>query len=335
MINTIDRESKVNNLKKVISTNEARLFILLILLMIIMSMLSPEFLTISNIFSVTQQMSELGVMALGMTMVIITSGIDLSLGAIAGFTTIVIATTYGASGNIAVAIVTGIVLGTLCGAVNGYLVGKIKAPAMLVTLGSQTLFNGFALAISKGNAISNLPNSYFMIGQGYIGVVPVQTIIFIVLAVIITILLEKTPWGNYVYSVGNNPVATTFSGIKTSKILIYVYIFAGFLASVSGIIISSRVSTARADLGQVYVLQCVTAAVLGGTNISGGSGKVIGTFLGVFVMAVLQNGLNLAGVNSFTQNLIMGAMLIVVLLINNYSIISSKIKLFIRLKYSK
>lgn len=325
----------MNFVKKLFRTSETRLCVLLIILMVVISSISPEFLSIGNLFSITQQMSELGILALGMTLVIITSGIDLSLGAIAGFTTIVVATTYGATNNIWLSIIAGLIIGILCGAFNGFLVGKVGVPAILVTLGSMTLFNGFALAISKGNAISNFPDIYYIFGQGYIGVIPIQTIIFVVLAIVVTILLERTPWGNYVYSIGNNPVATTFSGIKTDKILFFVYVFAGLFAAVSGIVISSRVATARADLGQVYVLQSVAAAVLGGTNISGGSGRIVGTFLGVTVLAVLANGLNLIGVNPFTQNLIMGLTLIIVLLINNFNLIRDKIKLYIKLNFSK
>jgi ribose transport system permease protein/rhamnose transport system permease protein/inositol transport system permease protein len=325
----------MNILKKLFQTSESRLFVLLIILMIVISSFSPEFLTIENLFSITQQMSEFGILALGMTLVIITSGIDLSLGAIAGFTTIVVATVYTSTNNIWISIVMGLIIGIVCGGFNGFLVGKIGVPAILVTLGSMTLFNGFALAISKGNAISKFPDIYYILGQGYIGVIPIQTIIFVALSIVVTILLEKTPWGNYVYSIGNNPIATTFSGIKTYKILFFVYVFAGFFAAVSGIIISSRVATARADLGQVYVLQSVAAAVLGGTNISGGSGRIVGTFLGVTVLSVLTNGLNLIGINPFTQNLIMGLTLIIVLLINNFNIIRSKVELFIKLNFAK
>lgn len=322
-------------LKRLFQTSEARLFVLLVILMVVISSLSPEFLSIENLFSITQQMSELGILALGMTVVIITSGIDLSLGSTAGLTTIVVASVYGATNNIWIAMIAGLITGLVCGGFNGFLIGKVGVPAILVTLGTMTLFNGFALAISKGNAISKFPDIYFIFGQGYIGVIPIQTIIFVVLAILATILLERTPWGNYVYSIGNNPTATTFSGIRTDKILFFVYLFAGLMASISGIIISSRVSTARADLGSVYVMQTVAAAVLGGTNIAGGSGRIIGTFLGIAVIGVLNNGLNLIGVNPFTQNLIMGLTLIIVLLINNFNIIKTKLNLFFKLNFSK
>jgi len=312
-------------------SHEWILLLFFIGLIIIMSLLAPSFLTVNNLLSVTQQMSEFGILALGVTVVIITSGIDLSVGSIAGLTTIVIAMTYGWSGSLVAAILLGILTGALCGAFNGVLIAKIGVPPILVTLGTMTFFNGIALVLSKGNAISDLPEEFYFVGQGYLfGNIPVQTVIFLVLAILTSLLLSRTPWGRRVYAVGNNSVAAVFSGVRVDKVLLYVYIFAGIMAAVSGWIISSRVSTARADLGAVYVMQSIAATVLGGTNIAGGSGTIFGTVIGVSVFAVLANGLNLIGVSPFAQNLLMGLALILVLLINNMSIIKRKFTIFIR-----
>jgi ribose transport system permease protein/rhamnose transport system permease protein/inositol transport system permease protein len=316
-------------------SHELILLLFFIGLIIMMSLLSPSFLTIDNLLSVTQQMSEFGVLALGVTVIIITSGIDLSVGSIAGLTTIVIAMSYGWSGSLVAAILLGILAGALCGAFNGVLIAKIGVPPILVTLGTMTFFNGIALVLSKGNAISDLPEEFYFVGQGYLfGNVPVQTVIFLVLAILTSLLLSKTPWGRRVYAVGNNSVAAVFSGVQVDKVLLYVYIFAGIMAAISGWIISSRVSTARADLGAVYVMQSIAATVLGGTNIAGGSGTIFGTVIGVSVFAVLANGLNLIGVSPFAQNLLMGLALIMVLLINNMSIIKRKIAIFIKLNFN-
>ncbi|AIF50452.1 ABC transporter permease [Pelosinus sp. UFO1] len=320
---------------KVKRSHELTLLLFFIALMIAMSILAPSFLTVDNLLSVTQQMSEFGILALGVTVIIITAGIDLSVGSIAGLTTIVIAMTYGMSGSLVLAVLLGIVTGALCGAFNGVLIAKIGVPPILVTLGTMTFFNGIALVLSKGNAISDLPEEFYFIGQGYLfGNIPVQTVIFAILAVLTSLLLSKTPWGRRVYAVGNNPVASIFSGVKVEQVLLYVYIFAGIMAAISGWIISSRVSTARADLGAVYLMQSISATVLGGTNIAGGSGTIFGTVIGVCVFAVLANGLNLIGVSPFAQNLLMGLALIVVLLINNMEIIKNKISLFIKLNFN-
>ena len=313
-------------------SHELILLLFFIALLVIMRVLAPSFLTVDNLLSVTQQMSEFGILALGVTVIIITSGIDLSVGSIAGLTTIVIAMVYGLSGSLIAAILLGILTGALCGAFNGVLIAKIGVPPILVTLGTMTFFNGIALVLSKGNAISDLPEEFYFVGQGYLfGNIPVQTVIFAILAVITSLLLAKTPWGRRVYAVGNNPVASVFSGVQVDKVLLYVYTFAGIMAAIAGWIISSRVSTARADLGAVYLMQSIAATVLGGTNIAGGSGTIFGTVIGVSVFAVLANGLNLIGVSPFAQNLLMGAALIVVLLINNMVIIKNKITLFIKL----
>ncbi|GMA97400.1 ABC transporter permease [Pelosinus sp. IPA-1] len=320
---------------KVKRSHELTLLLFFIVLMIVMSILAPSFLTVDNLLSVTQQMSEFGILALGVTVIIITAGIDLSVGSIAGLTTIVIAMTYGMSGSLVLAVILGIVTGALCGAFNGVLIAKIGVPPILVTLGTMTFFNGIALVLSKGNAISDLPEEFYFIGQGYLfGNIPVQTVIFAILAAVTSLLLSKTPWGRRVYAVGNNPVASIFSGVKVEQVLLYVYIFAGIMAAISGWIISSRVSTARADLGAVYLMQSISATVLGGTNIAGGSGTIFGTVIGVCVFAVLANGLNLIGVSPFAQNLLMGLALIVVLLINNMEIIRNKISLYIKLNFN-
>lgn len=316
-------------------SHELILLLFFIALMFVMSILAPAFLTVDNLLSVTQQMSEFGILALGVTVIIITAGIDLSVGSIAGLTTIVIAMTYGTTGSLVLAVVLGILTGALCGAFNGLLIAKIGVPPILVTLGTMTFFNGIALVLSKGNAISDLPEEFYFIGQGYLfGNIPVQTVIFAILAIATSLLLSKTPWGRRVYAVGNNPVASVFSGVEVEKVLLYVYIFAGLMAAIAGWIISSRVSTARADLGAVYLMQSISATVLGGTNIAGGSGTIFGTVIGVCVFAVLANGLNLIGVSPFAQNLLMGLALIVVLLINNMEIIKNKIALFIKLNFN-
>lgn len=317
-------------MKQLCKSSEAKLLFVLILLMLYTVIKAPSFRSVGNLLAVTQQMSELGIMSMAMTIVILTAGIDLSLGSIAGLTTIVIASVYGITGNILLGISSALIVATLCGLFNGFIVARIGVPALLVTLGSQTLFRGVSLVISKGNAISIFPESYYIMGQGYVGPIPIQTILFISLAIILSILLKRTPWGQSVYFMGNNETAVKYSGVRTERVLLLVYTLAGFLAGMSGWVISSRVATARADLGAVYVLQSVAAAVLGGVNIAGGKGKIIGTVLGVCIFAVLGNSLNHLGVSPFMRTLFMGVALILVLLINNYSIIRDKIVIFIR-----
>lgn len=322
--------------KNLIKSWEFKLGILLISLLAIMSLLSETFRGLWNLITVTQQMVEFGIIAIAMTFVIITGGIDLSLGSIVGLTTIVVASIFGITENIVLAIICGLTVSILCGFINGYLISKFAAPAMLITLGTQILYRGIALVISKGNAISYFPDSYYYIGQEYFfEYIPVQVLVLIVICLILFIVLNKTEFGKNIYNIGNNIVATKFNGVDVKRVQLKTYTLAGFLGGIAGIIISSRVSTARADLGSVYVLQAVAAVVLGGTNIAGGSGTVLGTMIGVLIFSVLGNGLNHLEVNPFFQTFIMGSCLIIVLLINNYETLKNKFKLYIQLKNSK
>lgn len=321
-------------IKKIVKTYEFNLFLFLIALMFFMSSVTDTFGSLGNIISITQQMAEFGIVAIGMTLVVLTGGIDLSLGSIIGLTTIIIASIYAKTGNIIVAITCGVLVSMCCGLLNGILVAKIGVPALLVTLGGQMLFKGIALVISKGNAMSQFPESYFFIGQNYIGLIPVQTLLLIIISIIIYLVLKKTSYGNNVYSFGNNPTSVKFSGIRTENVVILTYVLAGILAGIAGIVLSSRVSTARADLGATYVMQSVAAVVLGGVSMSGGKGSVLGTVIGVCIFAVLGNGLNHLGVSPFMQTLVLGLSLITVLLAGNYRIIYEKIKVMKKLKIS-
>lgn len=315
---------------------EFKLVILLFFMILAFSILTKTFNNLWNYITITQQMSEFAILAIGMTIVIMTGGIDLSIGSIVGLTTVIIASSYEITSNIYLAIIFGIITSVSCGFFNGFLIAKFNAPAMLITLGTQILYRGIALVLSKGNAISNFPEGYFYIGQEFIfEYIPIQVIILFLVSIFMIILLNKTEFGKNIFNIGNNILATQYSGINTEKVLIKVYTIAGILAGITAIIISSRVSTARADLGTVYVLQAVAAVVLGGTSISGGSGSIEGTILGVIIFAILGNGLNHLDVNPFLQTFIMGICLIIVLVFNNFGILRFKYMQYLNLKNQK
>ena len=298
---------------------EFLLFVILIAFMAIMAVTSPAFLRWDNLFLITQQMSELGIIALGMTLVILTAGIDLSVSSIVGLsaTTIGYLSFHGV--NIWVAVLAGLTVAVLCGMFNALFIARIEVSPILVTLGTMSLFQGIALYVTKGNAFSNFPESYNVIGLGYVGPFPVQFLIFAFLAVVIALVLKRTPWGRSIYLIGGNTVASRFSGVNHRKVLFYVYVLVGLLCGIAAVIISSRVNTARPDLGSSYLLQSIAAVVLGGTMLTGGKGSILGTVMGVSIFAVLSNGLNLNGVSPFMQNVFMGAILIVVLVIRYYT----------------
>lgn len=298
---------------------EFLLFVILIALMAIMAVTSPAFLRWDNLFLITQQMSELGIIALGMTLVILTAGIDLSVSSIVGLsaTTIGYLSFHGV--NIWVAVLAGLTVAVLCGMFNALFIARIEVSPILVTLGTMSLFQGIALYVTKGNAFSNFPESYNVIGLGYVGPFPVQFLIFACLAVVIALVLKRTPWGRSIYLIGGNTVASRFSGVNHRKVLFYVYVLVGLLCGIAAVIISSWVNMARPDLGSSYLLQSIAAVVLGGTMLTGGKGSILGTVMGVSIFAVLSNGLNLNGVSPFMQNVFMGAILIVVLVIRYYT----------------
>ena len=300
-------------------TFEFLLFLILLALVVVMSISSPAFLQWDNLFLITQQMSELGIIALGMTLVILTAGIDLSVSSIVGLsaTTIGFLSFHGV--NIWVAVLAGLLVAVMCGAFNAVFIARVGVSPILVTLGTMSFFQGIALYVTKGNAFSNFPSSYNIIGLGYVGPFPVQFLIFITLALLIAVSLKRTAWGRSIYLIGGNRIAAQFSGINNRRVLFYVYLLVGLLCGIAAVIISSRVNTARPDLGSSYLLQSIAAVVLGGTKLSGGEGNIFGTVMGVSIFAVLSNGLNLNGVSPFLQTVLMGAILILVLVIRFYT----------------
>lgn len=298
---------------------EFLLLLILLALMAVMSMTSPAFLKWDNLFLITQQMSELGIIALGMTLVILTAGIDLSVSSIVGLSAITIGYLSFQGVNIWVAVLAGLLVAVLCGAFNAVFIARIGVSPILVTLGTMSLFQGIALYVTKGNAFSDFPAVYNVIGLGYVGPFPVQFLIFASLAIVLAIALKRTAWGRSIYLIGGNRVAARFSGINHRKVLFRVYLLVGLLCGIAAVIISSRVNTARPDLGSSYLLQSIAAVVLGGTMLTGGKGNIFGTVMGVSIFAVLSNGLNLNGVSPFVQTVLMGAILIVVLVIRFYT----------------
>ncbi|GEA18391.1 ABC transporter permease [Moorella sp. E306M] len=299
-------------------------------LFLLMSVISPsKFLSLGNLQSMATQMPELGLIALGMMVVIITGGIDLSItftAALSGIVgALVLSSGYsaGVEGTAVLFLIVRALLATLitaliCGFVNGFLVSYVGVSPILVTLGTMTLFEGLSVWLTKGGAISGFPEQYQWIGNGYLGFIPVPILIFIVFAVLTGILLERTAWGRSVYMFGCNSVATYFSGINTKKVVMLVYLYAAVMAAMAAIIMTSRYNSAKVDYGSSYLLQSVAIVVLGGTDIAGGYGKVVGTVVAAGIVQVLSSGLNLIGINRFIVDVTMGVLLIAVLLLNYF-----------------
>lgn len=284
---------------------------------VLMSLFIPGFFGHNNLNNMMFQLPEFGLLAIAMMLVIVTGGIDLSITYIAALSGVTIAIMQSHGYPIIPSIIVGIIVGLLCGLLNGVIVSKIGVSPILVTLGTMVLFEGIILSITKGNSISGFSEVYSLIGNGYyMGIVPLSMIIFIIMAILTGVLLTKTKWGRSVYMVGSNPVASLFSGVNNSRVLMKVYLFAALLSVIASIIMTSRYNSAKVDLGSSYLLQSVSAAVLGGTEIQGGYGKVIGTVYAAIIFQMLSSGLNLLGVPRSIVNVIMGAILIFVLVLN-------------------
>ncbi|MBT4663131.1 MAG: ABC transporter permease [Candidatus Marinimicrobia bacterium] len=307
--------------------------IFLILLILIFSSLHPRFLHPLNIFNVMRQISITGLIALGMTFVIIVRGIDLSVGsliALCGLVGAVIAKgglverfSVGLDSDLANpwywALAGSVLIGLLAGTLNGVCITKLKVPAFVVTLGGLSAYRGTALIVSDGGPISGFNEAYRWIGQDKIGMVPIPVIIFLVFIVLCHIILKYTVYGRYIYSVGGNPEAARLSGINIDLIITSTYIITGFFVGLSAFILSARLNSSEAVAGMGYELNVIAIVVVGGTSLFGGMGSILGTIIGAMLFGVLQNGLVLLNVSSYIQQIVIGIILILAVTFDKFS----------------
>ncbi|WP_232016606.1 ABC transporter permease [Paenibacillus baekrokdamisoli] len=292
-------------------------------------MQGDQFLSVNNLQSMAYQIPEFGLLAIAMALTMLTGGIDLSLIAIAGVSGIVAA--YILSGSlipmdsgistpllVAIAVVAALVVSMICGAINGLLIAKLSVPPILATLGTMILFTGIGMAITSGQGIVGFPESFLDFGAGSVLNVPYVFIIFVIVAVVAAVVLSRTKLGTRVYLYGENHVALKFSGIRSERLIVQVYMFAGLLAGLAAIIIISRVNSAKVGYGDTYLLQAILVAVLGGVNPDGGRGKITGVILALFLLQFLQSAFTLFSFTPYAKKLIWGCMLLLVMIINYY-----------------
>jgi len=294
------------------------LLLALVLLCAVFASMSPVFLTERNLLNVLNQVSINATLAIGVTFVILIGGIDLGLGSYVALTGCLAAMFAGSGQGAFVPIVLGVAGGLLIGLVNGVTITKGKLAPFIVTLGMMTIARGGALVISEGRPISNLSPSFNAIGGTVFGI---QIPVLIVLAVFLASLfvLNKTIFGRYVYAVGGNEEAARASGINMHRIKLYVYVLCGGLAGVAGIMQTARIETGQPNIGVGYELDAIAAVVIGGTSLSGGSGRMTGTIVGALIIGVINNGLDLLNVPSYYQQIIKGLIIIGALLIDRKS----------------
>lgn len=289
----------------------AGILIGLILMCVFMSFRSSAFLTGNNISNVLRQVTTNANLAFGMTFAIILCGIDLSVGSILAFSGTLCAGLIANSGvPVPLAVLIGICVGTLLGFINGFIIAKTQMPPFIVTLAMMQIARGAAYVYTNGMPIRVMVPQYNNIGIGYLGMIPLPVIYTGIFFVFTALLLGKTRYGKYVYAVGGNEDAARFSGINIGRIKMITYTLIGFLASVSGIVICARMYSGQPTAGDGAEMDAIAAVVLGGTSFSGGIGKIGGTLIGVFIIGVLNNGLNLLNVNSFWQLIAKGLVIL-------------------------
>lgn len=291
----------------------------LIVLMVVITIINPNFLTTNNLLNLLLQVTANGFIAFGMTFVILTSGIDLSVGSILALSSAITAGLIANGMPVPLAIVVALLLGGVLGMINGLLISFGKLAPFIVTLATMTIFRGATLVYTNGNPITQgMSNSYLFkfLGQGYILGIPFPVILMFAVFIILYIVLHKTAFGKSVYALGGNEKAAYISGIKLNKVKILIYTISGVMASISGLIITSRLSSAQPTAGASYEMDAIAAVVLGGTSLMGGKGRLIGTLIGALIIGVLNNGLNIIGVSAFWQQVVKGVVILIAVMLD-------------------
>ncbi len=280
-------------------------------IIIISAILSPVFLTTTNIFNVLRQASAVGIISIGATLVILNGGIDLSVGSLLSLTACVTTGLMaGKDGMTLVTILVVLLIGILFGFINGIITTKRKVEPFIITLAISTVLQGIVLVYTKGSPVGQIAPNLKFLGNGYLWVIPVPVILFAAVFVIAAIMLRRTVFGRYIYSVGGNPEASRLSGIKVDRNKIYVYMLSGVSAAIAGILLASRVSVGDPYMGRGLELDAIASAVIGGTSMAGGVGGLGGTVAGVLIITIMNNMLNLLNVSPFVQQIVKGLIII-------------------------
>ncbi len=292
----------------------------LLLFSIIISFLNDRFLTWGNILNVLRQTSINSIIAAGMTFVVLTGGIDLSVGSTLAFTGAVAAMLIGSGYPTIVAVIGALLVGAMVGFFSGFVISKGKVQPFIATLAMMTIFRGATLVLTDGRPISTgyeaNAAAFSKIGNGYIGFIPIPIIIMVSVFVLGYFILKHTIIGRYVYALGGNEEATKLSGVNVDRIKIFVFATSGFFAALAGIIITARLSSAQPTAGTGYELDAIAAVVLGGTSLAGGIGTITGTVIGALIIGILNNALNLMDVTSYYQMLAKGAVILTAVLLD-------------------
>jgi simple sugar transport system permease protein len=308
--------------------NLVRLIVITVIVFVTMTLLNPDlFLSALNVESMAFQFPELGILSLGMMLAMVTGGIDLSVVAIANLAGIAVALVFtrlmpaeAAGGTVGLyfvmALAVAFATGAAAGALNAFLIASVGIPPILATLGTMQLFQGIAIVVTKGYAITSYPDAFLWIGNGTVAYVPIPFLVFLASAALVAVLLGRTTTGVNLYMMGTNLKAAVFSGIATRKALYRSYVLTGLLGAVAGVVMIARTNSAKADYGESYVLQAILVAVLGGVNPAGGFGTVLGTTIAVLSLQFLSSGFNMLRFSNFAKEFTWGLFLLAVMTLN-------------------
>lgn len=290
----------------------------LIVLVIFVTFLNPSFISATNLLNLLRQVSTNALIAFGMTFVIITGGIDLSVGSTLALSSALTAGMIVSGLDPVLAMIVGVGIGFVLGAVNGLLITKGKMAPFIATLATMTIFRGLTLVFTDGKPITGIGDSFIFkfMGRGYLFGIPFPVVLTLICFAVLFMLLHKMTFGRKTFAIGGNEKAAYIAGIKSDRIKVMIYAISGMMASISGIIITSRLNSAQPTAGTSYEMDAIASVVLGGTSLSGGRGRIVGTLIGALIIGTLNNGLNLLGVSSFYQQVVKGIVIIIAVLID-------------------
>jgi inositol transport system permease protein len=302
-INSEIKSSHSLNFEKIYS--KYGMFLILLVIVIISSLASPIFFTAQNITNVIRQIAVVTIIAFGETFILILGMIDLSVGSVLALTGCIATGVMKSTGSLTIAVLSGLILGAIIGLINGFVITKFRIPSFIMTLAMMTIARGLVLIYTEGMPITDLGN-FLVLGQGSIWIIPTPIVIMLAVFAISWLLLNKTKFGRYIYAIGGNEAAAIASGIKTNKIIIMAYTYCGILTAMGGIVLMSRINSGQPAAGTNYEFDAVTAAIVGGTSLMGGTGNIPGTLVGALIVGIINNVLTLLNVSSYYQMVVKG-----------------------------
>ncbi|WP_212505729.1 ABC transporter permease [Anaerotalea alkaliphila] len=301
-------------------------FAILVVIFTLSSIFTRGFATQANLTNVLRQITVVTILALGATFIIILGHINVAYGSMIALIGVISTAIMVATGNVFVAVMGAVGLGLVIGAINGYVITKFHIPAFIMTLAVTTVARGSVLLFTNGVPVTGMGKSYTFIGQGYIGIMPVSVLILLVLFVLSWVMLNKTRFGRHVYAVGGNEQAAIASGIKSKNVVRKAFLFDGFTAAIAGVVLMSRMNSGQPAAGVAYEFDAITAVVVGGTSLAGGSGTVVGTIIGAVIVGIINNVQNLANVNTYWQQIVKGLIILTAVIIDKMTKQASSMK---------